>query len=292
MHAPIHLDAKVAWPCGAYLGEGPIWLTGVDELWFVDIKKGHLLCLTPASGERKVFELGGSPSFAVPLADGALLVGNGRDLVRVDRGVMTGIVATIDMPAHNRTNDATVDPTGVLWFGTMDDEEAAATGRVYRFDGALGEAGGACTITNGPAVSPDGRWLYHVDTLAGIIWRFDISAGTKSLRDGVVFVRIDPNDGNPDGVTTDAEGCVWVGLWSGWCVRRYGPDGALRAIVTLPCANATKVAFGGPDLRTGYITTACVGLSERELESQPAAGHLFSFDAPAAGLAATPLRLR
>lgn len=292
VEAPTLLNATVVWPCAAYLGEGPIWLAAANQLWFVDIKQGRLHCLTPASDEQRVYELGGSPSFAVPLADGALLVGNGRNLVRVDCGVTTGIVAAIDMPRHNRTNDATVDPTGVLWFGTMDDEEKAATGRVYRFDGAACEVGGACTITNGPAVSPDGRQLYHVDTLAGIIWRFEIGGGTRTLRDGVVFVRIAPEDGNPDGVTIDAEGCVWVGLWGGWSLRRYGPDGALLAIVRLPCANVTKVAFGGPDLRTGYVTTARAGLSETDLGSQPAAGHLFSFAAPTAGLAATPLRLR
>eukprot|EP01035_Chromulina_nebulosa_P037930 gene37929-51222_t len=79
------LDATVVWPCAARLGEGPIWLSGSGELCFVDIKQGHLLSLTPATGDRQIFDLGGSPSFAVPLADGALLVGNGRDLVRVER---------------------------------------------------------------------------------------------------------------------------------------------------------------------------------------------------------------
>jgi sugar lactone lactonase YvrE len=292
MDARTTLAATLLWPCAAQLGEGPIWLSARNELWFVDIKQGRLHCLTPASGERRVFDLGGAPSFIVPMSDGALLVGSGRKLLRVKQGVVTDTVATIDMPAHNRTNDATVDPAGVLWFGTMDDEETAATGRVYRFDGTLSEAGGACTITNGPAVSPDGRWLYHVDTLAGLIWRFAIGDEARTLRDGTVFVRIDPKDGHPDGVTIDSEGCVWVGLWGGWSARRYGPDGTLRATVTVPCANVTKVAFGGPELRTGYITTARVGLSASALEGQPDAGGLFSFAAPAAGLAATPLRLR
>lgn len=292
MQVPTPFNADLVWRCDAILGEGPVWLPEPRELWFVDIKRGRLHRLTPHSDARATFDLGGSPSFAVPMAAGGLLVGNGRDLVRVENGIATGTIATIDMPAHNRTNDATVDPSGRLWFGTMDDAESAPSGRVYRFDGTLVEAGGACVITNGPAVSPDGRWLYHVDTVAGIIWRFDIGSGAPMLENGHPFVRIDPADGHPDGVTIDSEGCVWVGLWGGWCLRRYGADGTLRATVGLPCANVTKVAFGGPDLRTGYVTTARAGLSSEDLARQPDAGGLFAFDAPAPGMPPTPLRLR
>lgn len=285
-------DATLVWPCAATLGEGPIWLADEGALWFVDIKQGNLHRFTPSDGGRQTFAIGGSPSFIVPMTDGAQLVGNGRELLRVENGSVTGVVATIDMPATNRTNDAVVDPGGVLWFGTMDDGERDATGRVIRFDGTIEEAGGACAITNGPAVSPDGRWLYHVDTLGGVIWRFDIGNGATQLRDGEAFVRIDRADGAPDGVTVDAEGFLWVGLWGGWALRRYTPDGALDGIVAVPCANVTKVAFGGEDLRTGYVTTARAGLSGEKRDKQPLAGALFAFEAPAPGLPATPLRLR
>jgi D-xylonolactonase len=280
---------SLVWPCASTLGEGPVWLPDSRTLWFVDIKQGKLHCLTPHTNTRQSFHLGGAPSFVVPLDNGALLVGNQRALTRVENGIVTEIVATIEMPAHNRTNDATVDRNGILWFGTMDDGETNATGQIYRFDGTLTEAGGGCTITNGPAACPDGRWLYHVDTLARTIWRFEISDGAPILRNATVFAQIDPEHGYPDGITIDSEGCLWVGLWGGWSLRRYGPDGTLLASVALPCANVTKVAFGGRDLRTGYITTARAGLSADELAAQPDAGGLFSFKAPVAGLPVTPL---
>ncbi len=292
LEGSIAVTATLVWPCAMTLGEGPIWLTKTETLWFIDIKRGKLYCLTPDTGVRQCFDVAGAPSFVVALDCGALMIGNQRSLMRVENGIVTATVAMIDMPQHNRTNDATVDPHGVLWFGTMDDGEANATGRVYRYDGTLSEAGGACTITNGPAVSPDARWLYHVDTLARTIWRFDISGGAVSLRDGIVFAQIDSEDGYPDGVTIDSEGCLWVGLWGGWSLRRYAPDGALLATVAVPCANVTKVAFGGKNLRTGFVTTARADLSVDELAMQPDAGGLFSFEAPAAGLPATPLRLR
>jgi D-xylonolactonase len=221
----------------------------------------------------------------VPRAEGGLLVGTGHALRPFDGAALGAPIVTIDMPAHNRTNDATVDSSGRLWFGTMDDEEARASGAVHIVDEAgLRVVGGACTITNGPAISPDGHHLYHVDTLDGTIWRFDIRDDTE-LSDGVVFATIAKQDGSPDGVTIDSEGCLWVALWGGWGVRRYAPDGALLATVGVPCANVTKIAFGGPDLRTAYVTTARVGVSDADLTSQPLAGGLFAFDAPAPGVA-------
>lgn len=277
------IEARVVWPVAATLGEGPLWSPAEQAVWFVDIKQGQLHRLHPDTGERSSFAVGEMPSFAVLARRGGLLVGDGNALKHVVDGRVVETIATVPMPAHNRTNDATVDPAGRLWFGTMDNHERAATGRVHRFDGSIRETGGACAITNGPAVSPDGRWLYHVDTLAGTIWRFDISGNADRLDNGERFVTIDPADGHPDGVAVDAEGCVWVGLWGGWALRRYAFDGSLLATVRLPCANVTKVAFGGDDLRTGYVTTARAGLSDDALADQPLAGALFAFDAPAPG---------
>jgi xylono-1,5-lactonase len=282
---------QVVWPLAAELGEGPVWLVREQALWFADIKGRALHQFIPATGARHSYPLPGQASFIVPASDGSMVIGMGLGLYRVHAGILADQIAAVDGAAFDRTNDATVDGKGRLWFGTMDSGERAPTGSVHLYDGhTLRSVGGACTITNGPAISPDGRTLYHVDTLAGKIWQFDISAG-EQLIDGQLFAAIDPNDGHPDGVTVDCEGCVWVGLWGGWCVRRYAPDGQLLASVSLPCANVTKIAFGGADLRTAYVTTARVGLSPEELLQQPLAGALFAFEAPAAGLPAYAVAL-
>jgi len=278
------LESRLVWPVEAQLGEGPVWIPGEAALWFVDIKAGNLHRFEPGTGARHSYPVGGLPSFIVPRAEGGLLVGSGHALRPFDGQALGAPVLTIDMPGHNRTNDATVDPSGRLWFGTMDIEEERESGAVHVVDETgLHEVGGGCTITNGPAISPDGHHLYHVDTLDGTVWRFDIREDTE-LSDGIVFATIAKEDGSPDGVTIDSEGCLWVALWGGWQVRRYAPDGALLATVALPCANVTKIAFGGPDLRTAYVTTARTGVSDVDLEAQPLAGGLFAFDAPAPGL--------
>jgi xylono-1,5-lactonase len=282
---------QIVWPLAAALGEGPVWLERGQALWFVDIKGRALHQYMPGTGERHSYPLPGQPSFVVPTSDGTLLIGMGLGLYRVHDGILGEQIATVSGAALDRTNDAAVDAKGRLWFGTMDSSERAPSGAVHVFDGrSVQTVGGACTITNGPAISPDGRTLYHVDTLAGKIWRFDIST-REALTDGTLFAGIDPSDGHPDGVTVDCEGCVWVALWGGWAVRRYAPDGQLLASVSLPCANVTKIAFGGPDLRTAYVTTARTGLSAEQLAEQPLAGGLFRFEAPVAGLPAYPVAL-
>lgn len=287
----VKLEAQIVWPVAAHLGEGPLWDEAEQALWFVDIKQGRLHRYRPEDGERATFEIGGQPSFVVIADNGSLILGDGHALRPFVDGTLGEPLAHIDMPEHNRTNDATVDSAGRLWFGTMANGETQASGAVHLFDGREVRAvGGECVITNGPAVSPDGTLLYHVDTLGGRIWRFDISQSER-LDHGSLFVEIDPADGAPDGVTMDSEDCLWVALWGGGQVRRYAPDGELLTCIALPCANVTKIAFGGGDLRTAFVTTARVGLSEEELARQPLAGGLFAFEAPAPGLPAQAVRL-
>lgn len=265
------------WDVSALLGEGPAWDGRERCLWFVDIKSGHLHRYDPLSRARTTAHIGGNPSFVLPAAPGGLVIGDRHTLrYRADNGGMTEL-AQVDMAAGNRFNDATVDPGGRMWFGSMDDNELLPTGRVYCFDrGSIVEAGGGAIVTNGPAVSSDGRWLYHVDSVARTIWRFDI-ADRSILRDGVVFATLKADEGAPDGVSLDAEDHLWVGLWGGWAARRYTPDGRVVGEIAFPCANVTKIAFGGADLRTAYATTARIGLDAAAAAEQPLAGGLFAF---------------
>ena len=192
----------------------------------------------------------------------------------------------------NRLNDGVVDPHGRLWFGTMDNDEKADSGAFYRFErGAVVRTGieGIC-ITNGPAVSPDGGTLYHVDTLAGTIRAADI-LDDGELGPSRAFVHIDASEGHPDGPTIDSEGCVWISLYGGWETRRYSPAGELIDRVRFPVANITKIAFGGDDLRTAYATTARQMMSAEEIAKQPEIGDLFAFRVDVPGVATPRVKL-
>ena len=284
--------ADAVWPVGAELGEGPVWVARDAALWFTDIKGRRIHCYDPADGGRASWDAPDMPGFSLPAAGGGFVVGMPDGLHRFDPadGSFTPLAAVEPHLPGNRLNDAVVDPAGRLWFGTMDNREIAPDGALYRLgaDGLPLCMGGACTITNGPAISPDARTLYHVDTLGGLIHAFDVDAdgGLSGQR---LFVTIDPADGYPDGVSMDADGHVWVGLYAGWCARRYAPDGRLVETVRFPVANVTKVAFGGADLRTAYATTARQGLDAAALAAQPLAGALFAFPVAVPGLAGTEI---
>jgi sugar lactone lactonase YvrE len=85
-------------------------------------------------------------------------------------------------------------------------------------------------------------------------------------------------------MTVDAEGGIWVCLFGGAAIRRYGPDGALDAATRLPTTNPTSPVFGGPELRTLYITTARHRLTPAQLASEPLAGAVLSLDPGVKGL--------
>jgi D-xylonolactonase len=271
----------------AELGEGPAWDAARQCLWFVDIKKHLLYRFDPASGALQTWKAPDQIGWALPAADGSLLAGVRGGLYRFEpaSGQFVKLVSVEPDVPGNRLNDATTDATGALWFGSMDDAEEQLTGRIYRLaEGRVQDSGLApVCITNGPAVSPDGTTLYHVDTLGRRILASRLNAGRLPC-DTRVFAIIEDGAGYPDGPTVDSQGFVWIGLFAGWSARRYNPDGRLVDTVEFPVANITKLAFGGPDLRTAYVTTARKGLSMQELAAQPLAGSLFSFPANVPGL--------
>ncbi len=77
---------------------------------------------------------------------------------------------------------------------------------------------------------------------------------------------------------------LWTGLYGGWGLNRYSPEGKRLGRLTLPVANVTKAAFGGPDLRTLYITSAWNGLTNPQRSQQTLAGGLFRVRVDTAGL--------
>ena len=275
------------WPLAAELGEGPVWVERDRALWFVDIKKQQIHRYDPASGARRSWDAPEQVGFILPAERGGFVAGLQSGLYHFDdnSGAFDLIVKVDeDLPA-NRLNDGTVDPKGRIWFGTMDNQERDRSGAFYCFaNGKLTRTAiGNIAITNGPAVSPDGRILYVVDTLRGTIDAVDIDDdGTLGKRRS--YVRIDPSEGHPDGPTIDAEGCVWISLYAGWEARRYSPTGELIERVRFPVANITKIAFGGDDLRTVYATTARQLLSRENIAKQPEIGDLFEFTAEVPGV--------
>jgi sugar lactone lactonase YvrE len=279
-------DVECVWDLKAKLGEGPLWSAAEKALWFVDIKSDKIHRYVPATGEKKSFDTPPNPGFIVPGRNGGFIVGLQSGLHSFDprTGAFSALFEVEPERPGNRLNDGAIDPLGRLWFGSMDNGESEPTGCLYRLDrDGPKKMEDGIPITNGPTFSPDGKILYHTETLAKVIYAFDVSE-SGDLSGKRVFAEIEAGAGYPDGPIVDSHGCLWTGLYGGWGVRRYSPVGKLLTTVRLPCANVTKMAFAGPDLRTVYATTAWKGLSDAERAAQPLAGGLFRFETEVAGL--------
>lgn len=277
---------ECVWPLGAKLGEGPAWNAATGELWFVDIHAGRIHVLHAASGAQRTFTAPEFTAFIFPCASGGYLCGLRSGLFHFDpvSGEFERRQRVDAEHPGNRLNDGYVDATGRLWFGTMDDAAVEPTGSLYRYDGTrLERMDCGYVITNGPAMSPDGRVLYHVDTHGQRMFAFDVDAH-GALSGKREFLAIDEPGVFPDGPVVDTAGNIWLSLYGGWGVRCYSPQGRLLRQLALPVARCTKVAFGGPALSTLYITTAAGGLSAEELARQPLAGGLFRAQVDVAGL--------
>ena len=103
-----------------------------------------------------------------------------------------------------------------------------------------------------------------------------------------MFAHFTAEDGYPDGMTVDAEGCLWVAFWDGWALRRLSQAGDVLEAVEVPVQRPTSVAFGGPALDRLYITSATIGLDHSALAVQPFAGGLLMFEPGVTGLAERP----
>jgi xylono-1,5-lactonase len=278
--------AECVCPIAARLGEGPVWSARERAVWFVDIKGRCIHRFDESARTTQTWRVPEDVGFVVPASGGRFICGlkSGLHLFAPADGSLRPLAAVDSDRPRNRLNDAHVDAAGRLWFGTMDDDEVSATGALYRFDNrGLQRCDDGYVITNGPATSPNGRTLYHIDTLERVIHAFDLAAdGALSARR--VFARVAENDGYPDGPAVDAAGCLWVGLFGGWGVNRYSPSGELLNKLRLPVANCTKPAFGGDDLRTLYITSAWKGLVDEQRAQQQLAGGLFAARVDTPGL--------
>jgi len=271
---------------GCVLGESPVWLAAEQALVFVDIPGRKLHRFDPASGAHRVEPVDEDIGCVAPAVGGGFVAGlrSGIWLLDDAGAKQRMLAANPETPATNRFNDGKVDPHGRYFAGTLDEPKAGGCAGLYRLDrrGLAPIIGGLMT-SNGLGFSPDGRTLYHADTPRFVVWRCDYASASGAVENRREFVRIEPtatDRGRPDGAAVDAEGCYWSALYEGARIHRYDPDGRLMAVFPLGARKPTMPAFGGPDLKTLFVTTA----SDDGREG----GGLYALDAGVAGLAIPP----
>ena len=267
----------------ATLGEGPTWDAALGRLLWIDILGARLHTYDPGSGHRTVRVLDQHIGAVKPRAGGGLVLNLRDGVALLDPDDSFRWLHHEPVPGR-RANDAAVAPDGSLWAGTMRYDEAPGGGTLSRItgDGTHRTVLDDVAVSNGTGWSPDGRLMYYIDSPTRRVDVFDHESGR--LSDRRPFAVIEDGAGFPDGLTVDADGCVWVALWDGGAVRRYTPDGGLDQVITLPAPRVTACAFGGPDLTDLYITTARVGLDA----PHPVAGSLLVVPGAGKGVAQQP----
>ncbi|MFD4968673.1 SMP-30/gluconolactonase/LRE family protein [Streptomyces sp. NPDC058424] len=251
---------EVAVHARAELGEGPTWDPETGRLIWVDILSSRVHGYDPSSGRRTVRTTGQHVGAAKPRTGGGLVL-NLRDGVGLMDPDGTFRWLHRDPVPGRRGNDAAVAPDGSLWAGTMRYDEAPGGGTLSRLtgDGTAEVVLPAVTVSNGTGWSPDGRLMYYVDSPTRRVDVFDFDG--RRITGRRPLAQVEEGAGFPDGLTVDADGCVWVALWDGAAIRRYTPAGTLDRVLALPVSRPTACAFAGPGLTDLYVTTARTGLA-------------------------------
>ena len=271
------------------LAEGPYWDGPRERLLWVDILRGLVLEGSLVGDRVRVsreHRFDGMVGAVVAADDGSLLVAGQERLVVVEPdGTRKPGRRIIAAGAAARTNDGATDPAGRFLVGTLSLGREANRECLYRVesDSSLFAIDTDLSLSNGLAWSSDGRTLYNVDTLAGIVWKRDYSS---PLGPRERFLSID--GGHPDGMCIDAAGNLWVAIWGSAEVRRFSPDGEQTAVVHTSAPHTSSVAFVGRHLNRLLITSARQNLDARQLDEFPDSGLLFLADVDAVGVPATP----
>ena len=278
---------------GDRCGEAATWSADERALYWCDVLRFliHRYDWDSGSVRSWVFD---EPVVAMSLTSrpGTLLVALASRLIfwepQTDARTPHGF--ELESSPRVRFNDGRADPLGNFWVGTMKnnvepDGELGTVGPgegiLFRVapDGTVREAVHELGIANTLCWSPDRRYFYFADTLANEIRRYDYDATRGLIANPEPFL-FGMKLGVPDGSAMDAEGYLWNCRFGGGCVLRVSPEGRIVRTLEMPVPNVTTCAFGGPDLKTLFITTA----GRPHVRGDRLAGSLFSLEVPVPGL--------
>ena len=267
-------------PC-TFHGEGPFWDAANDRLLLVDMLAGAVVAVDASGGTERRKLAGVAAALRARRGGGYVLATEDRFLLLgPDLTEQTALPPVFTDPLI-RMNDGGCDPQGRFYCGTMAYAETPGAGILYRLDPdrSVHVILRDVTISNGLQWNRTGDTVFYADTPTGRVDSFDFDPASGAFSERRTFAEIS-GGGHPDGMAIDEEDGIWVALWGGSAVHRYDSTGRLDLVVELPVSNVTACAFGGPELRTLFITTSRQGLGE---DDQPEAGAVFRYDAGVRG---------
>lgn len=271
----------------AQWGEGPVWHEG--RLLYVDIEGKKIVTFDPGTERETFIEVGERVGVVVPRAAGGLVMGGDNGLAFVDSasGKRTPIAdPESDKKPDNRFNDGKCDPAGRFWAGTISTVKKTGDAALYMLDtsGKLHLKFPNVTNSNGLCWSADATLFYYIDTPTRKIRVFDYDNATGDISGERIAVDTGRIDASPDGMSMDADGNLWVAFCRGSAVVCFDPSaGKELERIPLPVTGVTSCAFGGPELKTLYITTG-----QFKGQDEPGAGRLYVAEPGVSGQPVTP----
>ena len=265
----------------ATIGEGALWNSAGQVLYWVDIMGCKLHVHDPSGESDRVMDIGQPVGTVVVRASGGLMLALKEGFAAFDpaSGELTLLHDPEAALPENRFNDGKCDPAGRFWAGTMAIDPVEGAGALYCMDTDLSvrKMLGQVSISNGIVWSLDGARMYYIDSLRYDVLAYDYDVGTGNISNERIAFRVPREVGLPDGMAIDAEGMLWIAHFDGAKVCRWHPDsGEILQTIELPVSKTTSCAFGGPDLDTLYITSGSLGMTDEEKEREPHAGGLFA----------------
>ena len=194
-------------------------------------------------------------------------------------------VAGNDDTNRMRFNDGFIDSGGRFWAGTMNDPKIQSPtneGVLFRLDPdrSLHRVIEKVSIPNGMGLTLDREAMYFIDSPTKNVSRFKYDQSSGNISEREIFFHVE-DDGVPDGMAMDVEGCLWIALAGGGKVLRVSPEGKLIGSITLPTRMISCPAFAGKDL---YITSAEEEEPDEFPESVKYGGSLFKVHVGVEGL--------
>jgi D-xylonolactonase len=268
---------------GYGLVEGPT-VDADGNLYFSDVLGGGVYRLGPDGEITTVVPKRRGVGGIVLHADGGVVV-SGRDIVHVRDGENRTLLVVDDALGWN---DICADSAGRVYAGSIrffvfDPDAEPVPGELWRVD-----AEGKGTVlydgvlhTNGVALSPGERTIYHSDTRNNVILVHTLADdGTASDRRVLHFP---PNA--PDGMAVDAQGLLWVASARAGCIARLTPEGEIDRVVDIPAQMVTSLCFAGGDARDLYVVTG------DNTEAPERGGTIFRITVDVAGAPVHPARI-
>jgi xylono-1,5-lactonase len=247
------------------LGEGPYWSRRENAVFWVDVLGQYLHRLSLADEVIMSWKMPDVIGWAIERTQGGFVCGMGREVftLNLDPFTLTPFADLETQVPDNRINDAKADAFGRLWAGTMPFGADKPTGNLYRIDpdGSVHGKDKGYQVTNGPAIDPEGAYLYHTNTSLGQVYKFALSSSGE-LGPRELFLQFKADWGKPDGMTFDAEGGLWIAHWGGGRISRFLADGSLDEVINLPTSQITSCCFAGENLERMFVTSAAIGLQD------------------------------